>query len=143
MMITVSSDDRFSILVLTGSDDDGSYNHALVDGARRTAPANVEIIGFDLRSVPPMTETRGHGRYRSGKNAEADGARGQRSLIVTPECGSEVPCVVKNGIDWISQTYPDAPIKESSPRSSPPRQVEAEHGSLKRSFARSWIEPEQ
>ncbi len=104
-------DRPISILALAGSYRDGSLNQALLASAREEAPESVTFRDFDLRTVPfydgdvesagiPIEVQRLKSAIR-----EADAL-----LLVTPEYNGGIPAVLKNGIDWGSRIYPDAPI---------------------------------
>lgn len=107
------ANDTFQILALAGSYRSGSYNQALIAAARELAPAGVEIVDFDLRTVPHYD-----GDLEAGGDPEPVQALKQAVrdsdalLVVTPEYNSGVPGVLKNGIDWSSRVYPEAPIAD-------------------------------
>ena len=103
--------ETFRILALAGSYRTGSFNQALIAAARDVAPGHVEITDFDLRTVP----------FYDGDLEEAgdpepveqlkEAVRSADALLfVTPEYNSGLPGVLKNGIDWASRFYPDAPL---------------------------------
>lgn len=102
---------NFQILALAGSYRSGSYNQALIAAAREVAPPGVEIVDFDLRDVPHYDgdlEAAGDpDPVLALKEAVGDA---DALLVVTPEYNSGVPGVLKNGIDWSSRAYPNAPI---------------------------------
>ena len=106
-----TSQPSFRVLALAGSYRIGSFNQALIAAARTVAPDHVEITEFDLRSVPfydgdleaagdpePVEQLKG-----AVRSADA-------LLFVTPEYNSGIPGVLKNGIDWASRFYPNAPL---------------------------------
>lgn len=103
--------DRFRILALAGSYRSGSFNQALITAVREVAPSHVEVADFDLRTVPYYDgdlEAAGDPEpVQALKQAvrEADAL-----LVVTPEYNSGIPGVLKNGIDWASRFYPNAPL---------------------------------
>lgn len=110
-MSNMCADKPFAILVLAGSYRTDSYNQALVAGAREMAPSDIEIHEFDLRRLPHYdgdVEATGDPDPVAALKDEVREA--DALLIVTPEYNSGVPGVLKNAIDWISRTYPDAPI---------------------------------
>ena len=96
--------DAFQILALAGSYRSGSYNQALIAAARELAPGGVEIVDFDLRTVPHYDgdlEAAGDPEpVQALKQAVRDS---DALLVVTPEYNSGVPGVLKNGIDWSSR----------------------------------------
>lgn len=103
--------DEITILALAGSYRSGSYNQALLAATREEAAGKAQIVDFDLRTVP---------YYDGDVEAEGDpgpvaalkdAVRGADALlIVTPEYNGGVPGVLKNGLDWASRKYPNAPI---------------------------------
>lgn len=105
-------DSPFTVLALAGSYRTGSYNQALIRAAREAAPAHVALESFDLRSVPHYDgdlESAGDpdvvvALKRAVLDADA-------LLVATPEYNGGLPGVLKNGIDWTSRKYPDAPIR--------------------------------
>lgn len=99
------------MLALAGSYRRGSFNQALVAAAREEASENVELGQFDLREVPfydgDVEEAGPPAAVERLKVAVRDA---DALLLVTPEYNSGIPAVLKNGIDWSSRVYPDAPI---------------------------------
>ncbi len=107
----MSANDTFQILALAGSYRSGSYNQALIRAARELTPPGVEIVDFDLRNLPHYdgdVEEAGDPEPVTALKAAIRNA--DALLVVTPEYNSGVPGVLKNGIDWSSRVYPDAPI---------------------------------
>jgi chromate reductase len=104
-------DRTVKILALAGSYRLGSFNQALVKAARDEAPQNVDFREFDLRQVPfydgDVEEAGLPAEVTNLKDAVGDA---DALLLVTPEYNSGIPAVLKNGIDWSSRVYPDAPI---------------------------------
>ncbi len=99
------------ILALAGSYRRHSFNQALVAAAREEAPSQVEFREFDLREVPfydaDLEET---GLPPAVVRLKAAVHEADALLLVTPEYNSGIPAVLKNGIDWASRVYPEAPI---------------------------------
>ena len=99
------------MLAFAGSYRTGSFNQALISAARTVSPDHVEVVDFDLRTVP---------FYDGDLEAAGDPEPVQRLkqavreadalLFVTPEYNSGMPGVLKNGIDWASRFYPNAPL---------------------------------
>jgi chromate reductase len=94
-----------TILAVSGSLREGSYNTALARAARDLAPAGVELDLYDeLGSIPPFDadsdgeDAPGAVRDLRERIADADGL-----LIVTPEYNGSIPGVLKNAIDWASR----------------------------------------
>ena len=104
-------DRTVKILALAGSYRLGSFNQALIKAAREEAPQSVDFREFDLRQVPfydgDVEEARLPAEVTNLKDAVGDA---DALLLVTPEYNSGIPAVLKNGIDWSSRVYPDAPI---------------------------------
>jgi chromate reductase len=104
-------DRTVKILALAGSYRRGSFNQALVAAAREEAPENVEFDEFDLRRVPFYDgDTEEAGLPADVERLKAAVSDADALLLVTPEYNSGIPGVLKNGIDWSSRVYPDAPI---------------------------------
>ena len=107
----MSADDTFQILALAGSYRSGSYNQTLIATARELAPAGVEITDFDLRSLPHYDGDLEAAGDPEPVQALKDSVRSADALlVVTPEYNSGMPGVLKNGIDWSSRMYPNAPL---------------------------------
>lgn len=99
------------ILTLAGSYRHGSFNQALLAAARQEAPDHVEFSNFDLREVPfydADDEEAGPPPAVERLNSAVRDA--DALLLATPEYNSGIPAVLKNGIDWASRGYPNAPI---------------------------------
>ena len=100
-----------SILALAGSYRRGSLNQALLAAARDEAPEGIRLADFDLRSVPFYDgDVEAAGLPAEVERLKAAVAGADALLLVTPEYNSGIPAVLKNGIDWASRMYPDAPI---------------------------------
>ena len=104
-------DRTVKILALAGSYRRGSFNQALVAAAREDAPENVDFREFDLREVPFYDRD----VEEAGVPDDVERLRvavrdADALLLVTPEYNSGIPAVLKNGIDWSSRVYPEAPI---------------------------------
>lgn len=107
----MSKENPYSILVLAGSYRSGSFNQALVAGVREVADPNVSLVEFDLRRLPHYDgDLEAAGDPETVVELKAMVRSSDALLIVTPEYNSGIPGVLKNGIDWMSRTYPDAPI---------------------------------
>jgi len=97
-----------TILAISGSLRDESYNTALARAARELAPDGVEIELYEgLASLPHYSQDldeRGElplpVRELRDRIEMADGL-----LIVTPEYNGSVPGVLKNAIDWVSARH--------------------------------------
>lgn len=100
------------VLGLPGSLRHESYNRRLLAAASGQTPTNMEITVFEeLASVPLFNEDLddatdgGPGGVVSLRRdiRESDGV-----LIATPEYNQSIPGVLKNAIDWLSLSRPDA-----------------------------------
>lgn len=107
----MTPDQPFRILSLAGSYRSGSINQALIAAARAIAPDHVEIMDFDLRTVPYYDgDLEAAGDPEPVQQLKAAVRAADALLVVTPEYNSGVPGVLKNGIDWASRFYPNAPM---------------------------------
>ena len=101
----------FRILALAGSYRSGSFNQALISAARQVAPDHVDIVEFDLRVVPFYDgDLEAAGDPEAVQQLKTAVREADALLFVTPEYNSGVPGVLKNGIDWASRFYPNAPL---------------------------------
>ena len=101
-----------TIVGISGSLREGSYNTMLLRAAARLAPAGTTIEEATIRGIPLYD---GDVEARDGVPAAvaelkrriiaADGV-----LLVTPEYNNSIPGVFKNAIDWLSR--PPAEIAE-------------------------------
>jgi len=97
-----------TILGISGSLREGSYNTMLLRAAKRLAPAGTTIEEASIRGIP---------LYDAGEEARefpaivaalktkviaADGV-----LLVSPEYNNSIPGVFKNAIDWLSRPPAD------------------------------------
>lgn len=97
------------LLAIAGSLRRGSYNRALLEAARQSAPPGFTVELYDgLSRIPPFDEdlereTNGGAEVRRLRElvAAADGL-----LIATPEYNQSIPGVLKNAIDWLSRPAP-------------------------------------
>ena len=99
------------ILALAGSYRSGSFNQSLLKAAIELAPEGVEISEFDLRTVPFYDgDLEAAGLPQPVAELKAAVVAADAVLWVTPEYNAGVPAVLKNGLDWSSRVYPDAPL---------------------------------
>jgi chromate reductase len=83
----------------------------LVSAAREEPPENVDFREFDLREVPFYDgDVEEAGLPPNVERLKAAVRDADAWLLVTPEYNSGIPAVLKNGIDWASRVYPNAPI---------------------------------
>lgn len=100
-----------NVLVLAGSYRSGSFNQALVSGFKDQAPAAMSVSEFDLRTVPFFDEDlESAGDPQPVQDLKAAVSGADAVLFVTPEYNHGVPAVLKNGLDWSSRVYPNAPL---------------------------------
>lgn len=106
---------KLQILGFAGSLRHASYNRALLNTALELAPDILEIVIFDLASIPLYNqdiENRGDPEpVRIFKKAIAES---DALLICTPEYNFSIPGVLKNALDWASR-----PAKTSVLRDKP------------------------
>src|SRR5512133_1592906 len=99
------------ILGIAGSLREGSYNRSLLRAARELLPQGVELVDFDLRSLPLYdgdVEAAGDPEpVVAFKEAIRDA---DALLIATPEYNRGVPGVLKNAIDWASRPPLASPL---------------------------------
>ncbi len=107
----MSQEPTVNILALAGSYRSGSFNQALLRAAREVAPDGVEISDFDLRTVPHFDEDlESSGPPQPVVDLKAAVVAADALLFVSPEYNHGIPGVLKNGLDWSSRIYPDAPL---------------------------------
>jgi NAD(P)H-dependent FMN reductase len=100
-----------TIIGLSGSARQGSFNAALLRAAIELAPATITIETASIAGIPLYNgdEEAAHGipdpvRALKDRIAAADGL-----LLVTPEYNNSIPGVFKNAIDWLSRPASDIP----------------------------------
>ena len=99
------------ILGIAGSLREGSYNRSLLRTARELLPQGVELVDFDLRSLPLYD-----GDVEAAGDPEAvvalkEAIRDADALLIaTPEYNRGVPGVLKNAIDWASRPALASPL---------------------------------
>jgi chromate reductase, NAD(P)H dehydrogenase (quinone) len=99
------------ILGIAGSLREGSYNRSLLRAARELLPQGVELVDFDLRSLPLYD-----GDVEAAGDPEAvvalkEAIRDADALLIaTPEYNRGVPGVLKNAIDWASRPALASPL---------------------------------
>ena len=102
---------KIQILALAGSYRSGSFNQALLKAAIELAPDNVEFQEIDLREVPFYDgDLEEAGEPQTVVDLKAAVVAADAVLFVTPEYNAGVPAVLKNGLDWSSRFYPNAPL---------------------------------
>ena len=98
-----------TILAISGSLREGSYNTSLVRAAIELAPPGVRVEVYDgLEQLPPY-----HQDIDQGDGELPDTVRDLRErieaadavFIATPEYNGSIPGVLKNAIDWASARH--------------------------------------
>lgn len=106
---------ELEVLALAGSLRRDSYNRRLLAAARDQAPAGTTVTVYDdLASVPLFSADLDH-----ETEGGPDGVRRLRAavgscdglLIATPEYNQSIPGVLKNAIDWLSLSRPEAVLE--------------------------------
>lgn len=111
----METDAPVQILALAGSYRTHSFNQALLRAVKELSPDNVEIVEFDLRTVPHYDgDLEDAGDPTEVQNLKRAVESADAVLLVTPEYNSGAPGVLKNGIDWASRVYPNAPLGDKS-----------------------------
>ncbi len=99
------------VLAIGGSLRKGSYNHLLLEQARRQAPEGMSIEIADLSDVPLYNgDLQAQGFPASVQRLTEQAAQANAFLIATPEYNYSIPGVLKNTIDWLSRV-PSMPFK--------------------------------
>lgn len=105
-----------TVLGLSGSLRQGSYNRMALRAAQKLAPAGMTIETFDrLGEIPPYDEdVKQQGFPPAVQELRERIKAADALLIVTPEYNYSVPGVLKNAIDWASrppeQPFADKPL---------------------------------
>ncbi|SCL68465.1 NAD(P)H-dependent FMN reductase [Micromonospora citrea] len=98
-----------SVLALSGSLRDASFNTALIHAARRLAPEGMTIERYEgLGAIPPFNEDVEAEPPAPVTDLRERIAAADALLIATPEYNYGVPGVLKNALDWASR--PSFPI---------------------------------
>ena len=99
------------LLGIAGSLREGSYNRSLLRAARELLPEGVELVEFEIGSLPfydADVEAAGDPEpVVALKHAIRDA---DALLIATPEYNRGVPGVLKNMIDWASRPAIGSPL---------------------------------
>jgi chromate reductase, NAD(P)H dehydrogenase (quinone) len=92
------------VLGLAGSLRRGSFNRALIHAAAELAPFQMEIVSFDLESIPMFNaDVEKIGDPEPVVRLKRAIANADGLLISTPEYQRGVPGVLKNALDWASR----------------------------------------
>ncbi|MEV1144784.1 NADPH-dependent FMN reductase [Micromonospora sp. NPDC049799] len=98
----------FSILAISGSLRDASFNTALIRAAQRVAPESLTIEQYDnLGAIPAFNQDIEAEPPAPVVDLREKIAAADALLIATPEYNYGVPGVLKNALDWASRpTFP-------------------------------------
>ena len=102
---------QLTVLALSGSLREKSYNTALLHEARRLAPVGMTVDIASIREIPLYDadlEARGFPQAVTALSARVRSA--DALLIATPEYNFSIPGVLKNAIDWLSRPPLDAAL---------------------------------
>ena len=102
---------QLTVLALSGSLREKSYNTALLHEACRLAPAGMTVDIASIREIPLYDadlEARGFPPAVTALSARVKSA--DALLIATPEYNFSIPGVLKNAIDWLSRPPLDAAL---------------------------------
>jgi chromate reductase len=99
------------LLGLAGSFRDGSYNRGLIRAAAELAPEGVELVEFDLRTLPFYDGDLEAAGDPETVTALKEAIRDADALVIaTPEYNRGLPGVLKNAIDWASRPALASPL---------------------------------
>ena len=99
------------VLGIAGSLRQGSYNRSLLRAARELLPEGVELVEFDIGSLPFYD-----GDVEAAGDPEPvvalkDAIREADALLIaTPEYNRGIPGVLKNAVDWASRPPMGSPL---------------------------------
>jgi chromate reductase len=100
------------ILGISGSLRRDSYNTHLLEAARRTLPAGVELELLDgLADIPPYNEDVEPFAPAAVTAFKDALARADAVLIATPEYNGSFPGHLKNALDWASRPLVTSPLR--------------------------------
>lgn len=98
---------ELTVLGLSGSLRQGSYNTAALNAAVELVPEAMTLITASIRDVPLYDEdVKAAGIPAAVERLRAAVAAADAVLIVSPEYNYSVPGVLKNALDWLSRTSP-------------------------------------
>ena len=96
-----------TILGFAGSLRAASFNRSLLRAAVELAPADMDLVTFDLAGIPPFNQELEAQPPEAVKNFKTAIRAADAILIVTPEYNYSIPGVLKNAIDSASRPYGD------------------------------------
>ena len=95
---------ELSVLALSGSLREKSYNTALLREAQRLAPDGMRITLASIRDFPLYdADLEARAFPQAVRDVSASIAKADALLIATPEYNFSIPGVLKNAIDWLSR----------------------------------------
>ena len=94
-----------TILGISGSLREGSYNTMLLRAAQRIAPAGTTIEEASIKGIPLYNadEETANGLPAAVTELKNRIIAADAVLLVTPEYNNSIPGVFKNAIDWLSR----------------------------------------
>jgi chromate reductase, NAD(P)H dehydrogenase (quinone) len=95
--------DTITILGISGSLRQNSYNSAALRAAQGLAPEGVTIEVFDLQGIPPFNQDEEQPSLGRVVDFKTRIRAADAILMVTPEYNYSIPGVLKNAIDWASR----------------------------------------
>ncbi len=99
------------ILGVSGSLRARSMNRGLVRAARELAPAGVEVVEYDLGSLPLYdADVEAHGDPEPVAHFKRAIREADALLLATPEYNRSTSGVLKNAIDWASRPPLASPL---------------------------------
>ena len=99
------------LLGIAGSLREGSYNRGLLRAARELLPEGVELVEFDIRSLPFYDGDVEAAGDPEPVMALKDAIRDADALLIaTPEYNRGVPGGLKNAVDWASRPPLGSPL---------------------------------
>ena len=102
---------QLTVLALSGSLREKSYNTALLHEACRLAPAGMTVDIASIREIPLYdADLEAHGFPQAVTALSARVKSADALLIATPEYNFSIPGVLKNDIDWLSRPPLDAAL---------------------------------
>lgn len=100
-----------SILAFSGSLRKNSYNRILLHKMIELAPNDIEMIEYDISTIPLYNEDLELENYPNSVTDFKNKIRNASGiLIVTPEYNYSIPGVLKNTLDWASRPPTDIPF---------------------------------
>lgn len=99
---------ELTILGISGSLREGSYNTATLRAAQELCPAGARLDVFtELGAIPSFNQDLEGDAPEAVRSLKQQVKAADAILFVTPEYNYSVPGVLKNAIDWASRPYGD------------------------------------